>query len=740
MERRHNTRHAAALAAAAAIAASSSYSPERSDVRKEEEVPLNVNSDSPVLGKIIMNKGEMYENFKSWAMKTYGDSAKTKTVTRKKYTRIIKILKGEEHSNAENSKFRFWVKAKGFRIGPPPTQRIEGGRSDHHLYVPCNKVSPGTGKEETVYKKVAVVENFFDIIYEVHVDMDTRGGKHAGQKRTYKTIAETYAFLPREAVTHFLMSCVDCQKRMHVGVDSGGKSGSHGNKEHGASSGNTSPESVSSARGDSSATHLTTDIDYSLPITTTYLKRMRSLGYSEEEALNFDGEEVPSNIESESSEHEAGGMLPIEEEGNYPMITDANDGMNENKKKGLSQHPSGTCPTDVPLDMSGQKRENGHVRWSQEEPINMIKVIDTKDSEQKDRPLLQLASSKSVGAMRETSETPDGTKDEEDDDEEDDADKIDANAYDPERLKAFNMFVRLFVDENLDRMVPISRQPKDKIQAIIDSCSRQFPEFSDRARKRIRTYLKSCRRTKRARDYNGWDLDRSTPHLSSPLAEQILSVACDNESHNAKRMRLGLKPISVSLTEIERSRVLPHSTSMTSHYGVEGEMSRGAGGLISRNSFVHPLESQSQLHAQLTKPIQHSQLLANRNAPASKTTQSSIASTRIKIINDGTCGVQQSTNSLLPSSTTYREMSQFHIPVSDTSSSHSNNNHQVTTACGVLTNGPTDLSVKKPPLPRYSLNPSEANAVKQLIAGYRESAAFLLRSADELEQLLMQQN
>lgn len=65
------------------------------------------------------------------------------------------------------------------------------------------------------------------------------------------------------------------------------------------------------------------------------------------------------------------------------------------------------------------------------------------------------------------------------------------------------MFVRLFVDENLDRMIPISKQPKEKIQAIIDSCSRQFPEFSDRSRKRIRTYLKSCRRNKKTRD--GWE-------------------------------------------------------------------------------------------------------------------------------------------------------------------------------------------------------------------------------------------
>ena len=72
-------------------------------------------------------------------------------------------------------------------------------------------------------------------------------------------------------------------------------------------------------------------------------------------------------------------------------------------------------------------------------------------------------------------------------------------------LVIFQMFVRLFVDENLDRHVPISKQPKEKIQAIIDSCTRQFPEYTERPRKRIRTYLKSCRRTKRSREQAGLD-------------------------------------------------------------------------------------------------------------------------------------------------------------------------------------------------------------------------------------------
>ncbi len=50
--------------------------------------------------------------------------------------------------------------------------------------------------------------------------------------------------------------------------------------------------------------------------------------------------------------------------------------------------------------------------------------------------------------------------------------------------------------------------------------------------------------------------------------------------------------------------------------------------------------------------------------------------------------------------------------------------------------GPTLEGLKKPPLLSHKLNTTEIGAVRQLITGYRESAAFLLRSADELEHLL----
>ena len=157
------------------------------------------------------------------------------------------------------------------------------------------------------------------------------------------------------------------------------------------------------------------------------------------------------------------------------------------------------------------------------------------------------------------------------------------------------MFVRLFVDENLDRHVPISKQPKEKIQAIMDSCTRQFPEYAERARKRIRTYLKSCRRTKRSREQAGLDVNNvrwrpaaassldvgiyqieatstslsdvpaiqrpTPPHLTSVLAEQLLARACENEAENAKRMRMGLEPVS----QVQYSTV-QHSTVQYSRY------------------------------------------------------------------------------------------------------------------------------------------------------------------------------
>ncbi|XP_067135143.1 nucleolar protein 4-like [Centruroides vittatus] len=556
----------------------------------------------------------MYDKFQTWALETYGDSAKTKTVTRRKYLRILKILRGEEQTTSENSKFRFWVRAKGFTLGPPGAGTSLVKKGEYPLYVPCSRVPTNSGEEETIYKKVAVVENFFDIIYDVHVESDGKSGKHAGQKRTYRAIAETYAFLPREAVTHFLMSCANCQKRMHLASDSspphpGAGNGKIGSRHGNEVSCNQRSKGTSSTPGDSE------EIDYSLPITTTYLKHMKSLTYDVNGTMRVDGEECSSTVDSEVSEN-----CQYEEPTQFDTYRYDDE---EQEELGYSSSQE-LNDSNVPLDMTNQNSLN--------EPINM-----SKQSNQDDKRL--------KGTPDPSEELSIATKEDEEESDEEESDKVEAhNKYDPERLKAFNLFVRLFVDENLDRVVPISRQPKDKVQAIIDSCRRQFPEFAERARKRIRTYLKSCRRTKRCRNQNGLDGIRPTPpHLTSALAEQILASACKNESLNAKRMKLGLKPLAV---EVKGAKDLEHK-------------------------------------------------LYNSN-------------------NNNNC----------------RQMAVL----------SSENNYSLNTC--PCSNGPTDLSVKKQTVncSNYTLHPNEVFAVKQLIAGYRESAAFLFRSADELEHLLQQQN
>ncbi|XP_037076447.1 nucleolar protein 4-like [Pollicipes pollicipes] len=116
---------------------------------------------------------------------------------------------------------------------------------------------------------------------------------------------------------------------------------------------------------------------------------------------------------------------------------------------------------------------------------------------------------------------PDTQEENEEADDDEDADGKDDVTTDPERLKAFNMFVRLFADESLDRTIPISKQPKERVQAIMESCMRQFPEFGDRARKRLRTYLKP------ASSWEGTPAAREPPPpvtgaLYRPNVEQLL--------------------------------------------------------------------------------------------------------------------------------------------------------------------------------------------------------------------------
>ncbi|XP_058816616.1 uncharacterized protein LOC131679882 [Topomyia yanbarensis] len=165
--------------------------------------------------KYDYTRDQMFEIFQPWVIQTYGDRAKTKTITLKKQARIIKALKGLEMNNPDSSKFRFWVKTKGFTTSKPKDFQDIFVFQKQEENDGCLLYAPNTTETDTQpFKKVAVVENFFNIIYGVHVSLGSRSSRHAGQKRTYRTITETYAFLPREAVTKFLSLCGQCSKAM----------------------------------------------------------------------------------------------------------------------------------------------------------------------------------------------------------------------------------------------------------------------------------------------------------------------------------------------------------------------------------------------------------------------------------------------------------------------------------------------------------------------------------------------
>ncbi|XP_051280259.1 nucleolar protein 4-like isoform X1 [Dicentrarchus labrax] len=752
---------------------------------------------------------EMFGEFQDWCLRTYGDSGKTKTVTRRKYNKILQtLLQGDEENsngvflhekgnNHINAKFKFWVKSKGFQVGT--LQDAKNGSSDRPvLYVPIKAtcVDSVSGADSSL-KRVAVVEDFFDIIYAMHVEISTDPGKapkHAGQKKTYKAIAETYAFLPREAVTRFLMSCGECQKRMHIST--------------------TGQDCKENDRPSSLVLEV---IDYNMPLTTTYMKQMKlqcmsnnkddSSLSSEEEAemseptwLAADlgaasdlsppsrGERMrhsPQNAHSKeddedsSSESGSGNGLPAltppssavtdgaivrETEvvnGNggpapldFSTPTSSSSSSEDQQPMNLTDPPPQRLPlstSHLPVTVSAaaaallgalhpnapeelrrkyplaakpplaphpalplphthsHHTHNAHTpnTHSQSHAAELRLDRDGRDYGGKspqyssggsyDSVKMDLSAEDLTMGRHGSQVAPDD--DDDDHDDHDDNDKInDTEGVDPERLKAFNMFVRLFVDENLDRMVPISKQPKEKIQAIIESCSRQFPEFQERARKRIRTYLKSCRRMKK----NGMETRPTPPHLTSAMAENILAAACENESRNAaKRMRLE------AYHDEQISMDKPSS---------------GGGGLREPASLAHSAYSL----AASAFSSQDTQLYINgaglsygyRGYPGlSAAMQHPVSLT--------TSAAAQSNG---PTDLSMKSLSSANI--SNSTSSASTNNSLGGRGSGGAGGGGASTQLSQP----------EITAVRQLIAGYRESAAFLLRSADELENLILQQN
>lgn len=89
---------------------------------------------------------ETFGQFQDWCLRTYGDSGKTKTVTRRKYNKILQtllLLRGGEESSDQGgsitAKFKFWVRSKGFlaqESGPGSAERPV-------LYVPIKNTVSG---------------------------------------------------------------------------------------------------------------------------------------------------------------------------------------------------------------------------------------------------------------------------------------------------------------------------------------------------------------------------------------------------------------------------------------------------------------------------------------------------------------------------------------------------------------------------------------------------------------------
>lgn len=158
---------------------------------KRRRTPTTATSDNPLAPPLetppkrprmigSSARADMFRVYQPWVVATYGDAAKTKTVSLSKHARIVRTLRGEEPATVENSKFRFWVRAKGFRLGPPPghvappqpdpgTVALDNNNypsevppADPALYVPYASLKVGT---ITTHKKLTFLGDFNDSFF-----------------------------------------------------------------------------------------------------------------------------------------------------------------------------------------------------------------------------------------------------------------------------------------------------------------------------------------------------------------------------------------------------------------------------------------------------------------------------------------------------------------------------------------------------------------------------------------------
>lgn len=160
------------------------------------------------MAAVIDQQQQQYEEqhrqwYAGWVRRQYdGPGCRAKIVGRPKYEQIVRAVRGELRRSAENSKFRFWVRAKGFRMGRPipatdPSSSTARGDDADSLYVVDTRnggglapmTADGHRNQQLCYKKVAVVDEFFDIIYRVHCSGGGFAARHSGQKRTHRMVS-----------------------------------------------------------------------------------------------------------------------------------------------------------------------------------------------------------------------------------------------------------------------------------------------------------------------------------------------------------------------------------------------------------------------------------------------------------------------------------------------------------------------------------------------------------------------
>ncbi|EDO37772.1 predicted protein [Nematostella vectensis] len=159
-----------------------------------------------------VEKSTFRRNFQRWVQLNYGENSRTKTITRAKYNKICRYLLGEPHIETD-AKFRFWVKSKGFRIVRSDEVSVFGTlyvpvkvphtRSVDTLYPYETDSLAGMRAQVLEYRRVAVADDFFDIISSVHIN---DRGIHVGQKKTYRATS----FDSSEVSSKFIMEVCFC--------------------------------------------------------------------------------------------------------------------------------------------------------------------------------------------------------------------------------------------------------------------------------------------------------------------------------------------------------------------------------------------------------------------------------------------------------------------------------------------------------------------------------------------------